>query len=199
MVTVALVFIGAICLTTGCGKKETGVVAPVQNSVLDLTGVPPEIIASLPPDPGEKGKETIEGVNANNDPAGLRDDVERYIIVNYYNQPKVQEAVTRYAQVMQNAIRDISNQKYSKAQMKATAVENGRESFVLGECIGYTFGTDDKWKIRDAIQDVIFNTDARIIAYLAYDEQLGGEYYRGLSNHELTKVCDSTATSTQQQ
>ena len=198
MVTVALVFIGGICLTTGCGKKETGAVAPVQNSVLDLTGLPPEVVASLPPDPGEKGKETIEGVNANNDAAGLRDDVERYIIVNYYNQPKIQEAVTRYAQVMQNAIRDISNQKYSKAQMKATAVENKKNEFSEIDCLLYTFEsiTSGNDKVLELTEAVI-NTEMRILAYGEYEKQAGDLVYHLIPRDQLASRCDLSTNSTQ--
>jgi hypothetical protein len=55
---------------------------------------------NLPPDPGPAGDETIEGVDVNEN--GVRDDIERWIGLNYRNSEKTRMALTRVYYPLQN-------------------------------------------------------------------------------------------------
>jgi hypothetical protein len=52
---------------------------------------PPGPGGGLPPDPGEAGKATIEGIDSDQD--GLRDDIQRYIALTYPDSEKTREAL----------------------------------------------------------------------------------------------------------
>jgi hypothetical protein len=48
--------------------------------------------AELPPDPGRAGRQTVAGIDVNNN--GVRDDVERYIATHFDNDDKVMRLIT---------------------------------------------------------------------------------------------------------
>lgn len=56
----------------------------------------PQRFANLPPDPGAAGKATIDGVDADKD--GVRDDVQRYIALNWGHSPLAVKSLTIVAQ-----------------------------------------------------------------------------------------------------
>ncbi len=49
----------------------------------------------LPPDPGEAGKQTLEGIDSDND--GVRDDVQRYIRLTYSESARTRAVLSQYA------------------------------------------------------------------------------------------------------
>ncbi|MFK7824117.1 MAG: hypothetical protein AB8G05_08170 [Oligoflexales bacterium] len=49
----------------------------------------------LPPDPGKKGKETLFGIDSDND--GLRDDIQRWIVFNYPEEPLIRKSLRQLA------------------------------------------------------------------------------------------------------
>jgi len=49
----------------------------------------------VPPDPGEAGKQTLEGIDSDGD--GVRDDVQRWIILTYLAEGEMREAVAQLA------------------------------------------------------------------------------------------------------
>lgn len=53
----------------------------------------------IPPDPGEAGKVTLEGIDSDND--GVRDDVQQWIGINAYPTESGRAALTQYAMAMQ--------------------------------------------------------------------------------------------------
>ncbi|MEJ2197722.1 MAG: hypothetical protein P8X54_04035, partial [Desulfuromonadales bacterium] len=55
---------------------------------------------NLPPDPGSAGDESIEGVDVNEN--GVRDDIERWIGLNYRNSEKTRMALTQAYYPIQN-------------------------------------------------------------------------------------------------
>jgi hypothetical protein len=56
----------------------------------------------LPPDPGEAGKETLAGIDSDSD--GVRDDLQRYIQVNYFGSPAIAETMTEISIGLQGVI-----------------------------------------------------------------------------------------------
>ncbi len=59
-----------------------------------------EPIVDLPPDPGPQGEETIEGIDVNAN--GVRDDIERWIWMNYGDSEKTRQALTQAYYPLQN-------------------------------------------------------------------------------------------------
>lgn len=67
----------------------------------DLPIVVP-IARKLPPDPGAAGNRTIEGIDADSD--GVRDDVEREIVLAYPKNPKARAVLYQMAQHYQSLL-----------------------------------------------------------------------------------------------
>lgn len=59
----------------------------------------PQHMAGLPPDPGEAGKQTIDGIDADKD--GIRDDIQRYIWEEYPDSERVRAALFLHAKTTQ--------------------------------------------------------------------------------------------------
>ncbi len=56
----------------------------------------------LPPDPVEAGKQTVAGVDSDRD--GVRDDVQRFIVVKYSSSPRTIAAGLQFAKALQSIL-----------------------------------------------------------------------------------------------
>ena len=75
----------------------------------------PQHMAGLPPDPGEAGKATIDGITTN--PKGVRDDVYRFIHENWPDSERAREVLYQVAKSKQTAVHlggDISKENAAK-------------------------------------------------------------------------------------
>ena len=97
-------------LQTALGLKPAAVPAvtkekPICSQAIVPTGADciPQHMANLPPDPGEAGKLTIEGIDADKD--GVRDDVQRYIVENWHHSERAMKALFLVAKSRQEAVR----------------------------------------------------------------------------------------------
>lgn len=73
--------------------------SPVNPNVAAPTDCIPQHLAKLPPDPGEAGKLTIDGIDSDKD--GVRDDVQRWIAENWGHSERAVAALTIVAQLKQ--------------------------------------------------------------------------------------------------
>ncbi|MEN9224177.1 MAG: hypothetical protein Q6L60_02440 [Thermostichus sp. HHBFW_bins_43] len=64
------------------------------------------LFPNLPPDPGEEGKRTLEGIDADGD--GVRDDVQRWIYRRYPNEERKRKGMLRYAKALQASIVNVN-------------------------------------------------------------------------------------------
>jgi len=131
------------------------------------------IFTNLPPAPGAAGKATLAGIDSDND--GVRDDVQRWIVMTYPNSQKTRAALTQMAKAMQvillNATDAVNARKYS--------LEEGRASDCLTHVRGQVLGLDnsDDYDIENEIQALYLNTYARSKAYLRHDAHLSGMFF----------------------
>ncbi|MGH8488103.1 MAG: hypothetical protein ACREXS_04330 [Gammaproteobacteria bacterium] len=56
----------------------------------------------MPPDPGEAGKAALEGIDSDGD--GVRDDIQRYIALNFPDSAKTRAALTQQAKTFQSML-----------------------------------------------------------------------------------------------
>lgn len=128
----------------------------------------------LPLDPGEEGKRTVAGIDANTN--GVRDDIERwiYIEMEIYKYPRIERA--------------IAMQEGKALQKILINPENARNLYQdfdkSADCFGYyKFGyLGNKYPIAYEIfnhkyRDIAMNTKARLKAYYKYDGLLAGDIY----------------------
>lgn len=139
-----LAFLTLLALATGCGDNP---VAPDDG---------------LPPDPGEVGRQTVEGVDRDGD--GVRDDVQRRIAL-AYTDPEVRTAMVDFAVAAQSTIVDASQGNLSGAHV--ARMDRAADCLVVA----------NPAEAVAALQDLIgtlVNTRDRTSAYLALDATLSG-------------------------
>lgn len=132
----------------------------------------------LPPDPGEAGKASLEGIDSDGD--GLRDDIQRYIALTYTDSPKTRAALRQAALALQKIILESPEEEGS---LRNTELE-ARAS----ECIRYVQPVDGR-RIDNLLMAEFLNTPARSRAYLEYNAWLGGHVFGTRDLDEYKTSC----------
>ena len=154
-------FQGAIRLLVG----STAIADPLPVSV---TVVP----VGLPPDPGEAGKATVEGIDSNGN--GVRDDLERWIVINYPASEKLRAGLFQQAKAFQRLLivgrdKDVAN-----------ALSADSQDEYANSCLIVVLGSvDEKIGVSRMLFAETLNTRARTLAYLDYNDLLAGKVLRG--------------------
>jgi hypothetical protein len=121
----------------------------------------------LPPEPGEAGKQTLEGIDLDTD--GVRDDVQRWIALEHPSKPSVRGALTQLALANQEFI------KQSESDL-ATLQPIVLRRHAAQECLYHV--NDGNIQLasdqRVALRSILLNTSQRSRAYLQADSKLGG-------------------------
>ena len=133
----------------------------------------------LPPDPGEEGQATLEGIDSDND--GLRDDLQRHIVFEHGAEPAVVEALRQGVVPLQDALMD--------AGSSTLAFEHANAMDRALECLSW-LRPDDGADIYSELLAEAVNTEARLEAYLAHDEQLEGNIFALRSPTDWAASCD---------
>jgi hypothetical protein len=134
---------------------------------------------SLPPDPGEEGKQTLLGIDSDND--GVRDDIQRYIYFTYPDNEKVRMALTQIAMEWQGLL--------SQASDPDAAFNHATKMARHGECLFYIQG-EASLDADAALQAEILNTRERSIAYINYSNALGGAIITGAPLKKWKDSCN---------
>ncbi len=142
----------------------------------------PDIFAGLPPDPGEAGKTTLQGIDSDND--GVRDDVQRFIKSSYPNSLPQRRAATQFAK---NIMVSLRAEDAATSEVHAWAAKDLRNS----ECLDFLFGgfsiaVNEQSKIKQAV----LNTDARNRTHLRWLKHMGGFYGSLVSDGQEASTCD---------
>lgn len=134
---------------------------------------------TLPPDPGEAGKATIEGIDADLD--GVRDDIQRYIVLTYPDSEKTREGLFQY-------IRSVD-----AFMMKATTPENAytlaNQTSEARWCLQYILGFDEAVTARRILLAEFLNTQARFTAYSNADSKLSGQVFTAPGRVDKSQFC----------
>lgn len=146
---------------------------PIKLTITPFVGRP------LPPDPGAAGKQTLLGIDSDND--GVRDDVQRYINLTYPDEPKVQAALLQFANEYQGLLAQAGDREAGYQH----AVKYARTT----DCLGYIKGEEGPTKIAPALHAVILNTRQRSLAYIAFSDSLAGQVIAGLPKKEWKNGC----------
>ena len=132
-------------------------------------------ISTLPPHPGETGKLTLEGIDADND--GVRDDVQIEIFNRYPNDEKKRAALRQLAKKYQHSI------LASNSNDDNELYDILRESSDAISCLVDVFQEDS----FDELAFMKFhakNTDERFLAVLKFDSKFDGEVINSSINKE---------------
>ncbi|OHA86005.1 MAG: hypothetical protein A2591_02385 [Candidatus Yonathbacteria bacterium RIFOXYD1_FULL_52_36] len=164
-----IIVLGSACLLTGCGggSSSGGSTPPTTTPPVES---PPAV---TPP------------VEAPSDPngAGLPENVRRYIETTHQDSAKARAALFQYAKVMEKALADANDKQLS--------IQHGEESDKALACLQYTYGSVDAARtVRLDLKSIILNTDERNKAYFTYNDQLGGEVFKGIPYDQRASACD---------
>lgn len=153
----------------------------------------------VPPDPGEAG---LEGNGVDSDGDGLRDDVQRWLAINYGTKFTLEEyrIAKTYAILFQRSL------LYSEDKDKALNLV--AEKHTLFDALNYLYV---KQKVREfkeresdqtailnflqerlkeidaftlGLEESVLNTSPRFVTYRKFDSQLGGEVFSFSSSKE---------------
>ena len=151
----------------------------------------PTPIGNLPPDPGEAGKATLEGIDADGD--GLRDDIQRWIYFKIPHSERAREATRRYAIEATKALTLANDKAASIAHTKILldASDCANELITLNPPSGDT-RTEERRGLEagfflNSLAAVILNTPERSRAQIKGDQNFGGQIYH-MTNDALS-VC----------
>jgi len=121
------------------------------------------LISRLPPDPGEAGMATLEGIDSDGD--GVRDDVQRWIALSFPNSEKTRAALTQLTITEQQILVDADNADAS--------VRNLLQMLDGLECLYYS--SDSAGDIGRAHKAIFLNTYMRSKAWLKADSHMIGK------------------------
>jgi hypothetical protein len=105
--------------------------SPVNPNVAAPVDCIPQHLASLPPDPGEAGKATPDGIDADKD--GMRDDVQRWIVTEWGHSPIAVKELTALAQQYLRTVHygDSLGKEETRKQFGATVAREAACAFGL--------------------------------------------------------------------
>lgn len=131
----------------------------------------------LPPDPGEAGKETVAGIDSDDD--GVRDDIQRYIQLNHTDQ-NMKKNLTEWAKIKQDSLLNTSN--------KSKALEDSTKITEYIDCL-YVLDGENATRVFDDFYYAYINTIERYKAQDIVDIYTSGEPVTRLSKSELQDKC----------
>jgi len=129
------------------------------------------IFTSLPPDPGVAGKLTLAGIDSDND--GVRDDVQRWIVMTYPNSQKTRAALIQDTKAMQKILSDAN----IFAKLYNDFVQDGRAM----ECLSY-IRPNDFDRVLDEQKAIFLDTYLRSKTWLQANSHLSGSSFDLLPN-----------------
>ena len=135
---------------------------------------------NLPPDPGPEGDETIEGVDVNEN--GVRDDIERWIGLNYRSSEKTRMALTQAYYPLQNFMIHARENDRDAVYNDMTVMQRA------GECLDY-IRPDDAHKLIEELKARVVNTSDRSYAYIDSSRILGGGSFPSAPFFKWNKSC----------
>lgn len=164
----------------GCGGGSAGGgESPDPEPVMPTPPNPP--VSNLPPDPGDAGLATVEGIDSDSD--GVRDDVQRYIALTYPSSETVRAALSQIAVALQDQLTSDSSND---------AVTAAGETMRATECLfAVTPGGSESERLGTAqrLQAVVMNSQIRLDAYRLFDQQLWGEVIESVGPDQGQASC----------
>jgi hypothetical protein len=147
---------------------------------------------NLPPDPGDAGRVTIEGIDSDSD--GLRDDIQRFIFLHYTNEETTQNTLIDVATTLQNSFTSAT---------KDEAIQTAELLDRAAECLIYATSKragenqisldtiENAQDIHNELLSQVVNTEDRLNAYLNHQNFLGGETFSSaaMTQESLKESC----------
>ena len=134
----------------------------------------------LPPDPGEAGKKTLEGIDS--DSNGVRDDVQRWIEIKYIDSPKSTRETLRHLAAASQRIYTASDDATRRAVLEA--------ELAAVRCLTSIRDTTFSHETVSALSEQINNTPARMTAHDIFGRSLKSAWFDTSPLSELGQFCN---------
>jgi hypothetical protein len=158
-----IVFFGLIILGVGLFwlRKPFSKIDQIMNADRGVNFPP-----GYPPDPGEAGKKTLEGIDSDHD--GLRDDLQRWIYARFPNDPKKRAALKQVAISYQKTL----FLKHDDGELE----DDNRRDAKAHTCLFETFSdSDEAYNEGKYMEAKVYNTRERTRRYLEVDRWFDGK------------------------
>jgi hypothetical protein len=145
------------------------------SSVIGITLDP----VQLPPDPGEVGKQTLEGIDSDRD--GVRDDIQRYVAYKYLSSARTRRAVTQYAKAAESFL--LSGTDTASSLSLAHAIDDGIT------CV-YALSPSSAHDDVQSLRAILVNTKERSYAWVNANSAISGNVFDGVPKADEVSRCD---------
>lgn len=136
-----------------------------------------------PADPGEAGKATLAGIDADNN--GVRDDIQIYVGEKHPASRAARAALQQAAIVYQSALENAAD-ILSSGEVKIAAIAS--KQLKAADCMSYVFG-NDAGEENAALISRVLNTPDRNAASTEFNRFFGGLMLRQISEQERKAAC----------
>jgi hypothetical protein len=128
---------------------------------------------ALPPDPGDAGKRTLVGVDSDQD--GLRDDVQRFVAVRFYDKQPLLDAMRQVASSQQDFVVE-PNPSRATMTLAASRRHDALDclAYVANDGADLAAGVKLAYELNRQLKAVLLNTPERSKAFFRNDSVLGG-------------------------
>lgn len=143
----------------------------------------PQHLANLPPDPGPAGKATLEGIDSDKD--GVRDDLQRFIVLNWGHSERAVRALTLLAKNDQRRIQ--LGDSVTREQAHPIATEMGKSTFCFLRSVDPEIR---KGPVLESMTAKAANTEERFKRTSAFEYQAAHQVYTAPPSHTpLADLC----------
>jgi hypothetical protein len=143
----------------------------------------PDIFAGLPPDPGEAGKVTLQGIDADND--GVRDDIQRLIQQTAPTSKPIRNALKQYAANAQKLFVAIGND----SEVARLVQESSNSSECAMHVMRSIEPRPDRLEVMNKLRASLVNTSARIRAEFETGKAVSGKVIEGIPVGQEAQAC----------
>lgn len=133
----------------------------------------------IPPDPGEAGKVTLDGIDSDNN--GVRDDIQRYIALTYFDKTDIQKALIQLSKSIHSAIVDTTS--------TVSPETHAREIIKSVECL-YALNPFSAREVHAYLMAEYLNTVERSRAYADFNLKIAGKRFSLSCADNLKLSCD---------
>lgn len=133
----------------------------------------------LPPDPGEAGKQTLQGIDSDAD--GVRDDVQRWIGVSFHNSSSTLMGLMQLARAFEKSI-------YESVD-KPSSIDRFANYVRAWNCLR-AIRPGDADALRRDLEPIVLNTGQRVLADNEAGKHLHGTALPRLEPGGIAAACD---------
>ena len=134
---------------------------------------------NLPADPGDAGKKTLEGIDADKD--GVRDDIQRWVQTSLVSSEKARLSALQVAKYVQSSLLSSAD--------KARSISETKKLMNAQRCASLAMNDSQNTTVIGQVESLMYNTKARTLAASIADKNFSGQSFIFTSGNEKS-TCE---------